>query len=62
MDTQLRNFETEAGAGKPEREWDDKYRTGSDSDRALTKRQWERPNVFAEPRSAYLLSGPARSE
>jgi alkylated DNA repair dioxygenase AlkB len=24
--------------------------------------QWERVNVVAEPRSAYLLSGPARSE
>ena len=25
-------------------------------------KQWERINVFAEPRSAYLLSGPARAE
>jgi alkylated DNA repair dioxygenase AlkB len=25
------------------------------------KRQWERVNVLAEPRSAYLLTGPARS-
>lgn len=26
------------------------------------KRKWERVNLFAEPRSAYHLSGPARSE
>lgn len=26
------------------------------------RRQWERANVFAEPRSAYHLSGPARLE
>jgi alkylated DNA repair dioxygenase AlkB len=30
--------------------------------RALGRRKWERVNVAAEPRSAYLLSGPARSE
>jgi alkylated DNA repair dioxygenase AlkB len=27
----------------------------------ILKREWERVNVFAEPRSAYHLSGPARS-
>jgi alkylated DNA repair dioxygenase AlkB len=27
----------------------------------IVKREWERVNVFAEPRSAYHLSGPARS-
>ena len=45
--------------------------TGSGSDRMLAtpqskppkaKRQWERVNVLAEPRSAYHLSGPARLE
>ena len=30
--------------------------------RAVRKKQWERVNMVAEPRSAYLLSGPARSE
>lgn len=30
--------------------------------RQSKKRNWERVNVFAEPRSAYLLSGPSRSE
>jgi alkylated DNA repair dioxygenase AlkB len=30
--------------------------------RAVSKRKWERMNVVAEPRSAYHLSGPARSE
>jgi alkylated DNA repair dioxygenase AlkB len=49
--------------------WDDKYRTGSGSDRVVkkqlparvkAKREWERVNVLAEPRSAYHLSGPAR--
>lgn len=30
--------------------------------RAVSKQKWERVNVTAEPRSAYLLSGPARYE
>jgi alkylated DNA repair dioxygenase AlkB len=30
--------------------------------RAVSDRGWERANVNAEPRSAYLLTGPARSE
>jgi alkylated DNA repair dioxygenase AlkB len=30
--------------------------------REVCERRWERVNVTAEPRSAYLLSGPARSE
>jgi alkylated DNA repair dioxygenase AlkB len=30
--------------------------------RKVGERRWERANVEAEPRSAYLLSGPARSE
>lgn len=30
--------------------------------RKVGERKWERANVTAEPRSAYLLSGPARSE
>jgi alkylated DNA repair dioxygenase AlkB len=30
--------------------------------RKAGERKWERANVKAEPRSAYLLSGPARSE
>ena len=30
--------------------------------RKAGERKWERANVMAEPRSAYLLSGPARSE
>ncbi|HEX8163939.1 MAG TPA: alpha-ketoglutarate-dependent dioxygenase AlkB [Pyrinomonadaceae bacterium] len=30
--------------------------------RKLGERKWERANMTAEPRSAYLLSGPARSE
>jgi len=30
--------------------------------RAAGARKWERVNISAEPRSAYLLSGPARSE
>ncbi len=30
--------------------------------REVTKRKWERVNLVAEPRSAYLLSGPARYE
>jgi alkylated DNA repair dioxygenase AlkB len=30
--------------------------------RKAGERRWERANVEAEPRSAYLLSGPARSE
>jgi alkylated DNA repair dioxygenase AlkB len=30
--------------------------------RKVGERKWERANVTVEPRSAYLLSGPARSE
>jgi alkylated DNA repair dioxygenase AlkB len=30
--------------------------------RKVGEKKWERANVEAEPRSAYLLSGPARSE
>jgi alkylated DNA repair dioxygenase AlkB len=30
--------------------------------RKMGERKWERVNVTAEPRSAYLLSGPARVE
>jgi alkylated DNA repair dioxygenase AlkB len=30
--------------------------------RKVSEKKWERANVEAEPRSAYLLSGPARSE
>jgi alkylated DNA repair dioxygenase AlkB len=30
--------------------------------RKVGERKWERTNVTTEPRSAYLLSGPARSE
>jgi alkylated DNA repair dioxygenase AlkB len=30
--------------------------------RKVGERRWERVNVTAAPRSAYLLSGPARSE
>jgi alkylated DNA repair dioxygenase AlkB len=30
--------------------------------RAVSKQKWERVNFTAEPRSAYLLSGPARTE
>jgi alkylated DNA repair dioxygenase AlkB len=30
--------------------------------RKVGERKWERVNLTAEPRSAYLLSGPARSE
>ena len=30
--------------------------------RKVGERKWERGNLTAEPRSAYLLSGPARSE
>ena len=30
--------------------------------RAVSKKKWERVNLVAEPRSAYLLSGQARSE
>lgn len=30
--------------------------------RAVAKGKWERVNLMAEPRSAYLLSGPARYE
>ena len=30
--------------------------------RAVNKKEWERVNVLAKPRSAYLLSGPARYE
>jgi alkylated DNA repair dioxygenase AlkB len=30
--------------------------------RSVGKRKWERVNLMAEPRSAYLLSGPARYE
>jgi alkylated DNA repair dioxygenase AlkB len=30
--------------------------------RKVGERKWERANVVAEPRSAYLLSGPARAE
>jgi alkylated DNA repair dioxygenase AlkB len=30
--------------------------------RSVSKRKWERVNLMAEPRSAYLLSGPARYE
>jgi alkylated DNA repair dioxygenase AlkB len=30
--------------------------------RAVSKKKWERVNIVAEPRSAYHLSGPARSE
>ncbi|MFN2493337.1 MAG: alpha-ketoglutarate-dependent dioxygenase AlkB [Pyrinomonadaceae bacterium] len=51
--------------------WDEKYGTGSGSDRvranlpaqrSKVKSTWERVNVLAEPRSAYHLSGPARLE
>lgn len=35
---------------------------GATSKRIKMKRQWERVNVLAEPRSAYHLSGPARLE
>lgn len=30
--------------------------------RAIAKKKWERMNLVVEPRSAYYLSGPARSE
>jgi alkylated DNA repair dioxygenase AlkB len=30
--------------------------------KAVSKKKWERVNIVAEPRSAYLLSGPARYE
>jgi alkylated DNA repair dioxygenase AlkB len=30
--------------------------------RRVSERKWERVNLTAEPRSAYFLSGPARSE
>ena len=30
--------------------------------RLISKKKWERVNLVAEPRSAYLLSGPARYE
>jgi alkylated DNA repair dioxygenase AlkB len=30
--------------------------------RLVSEKEWERVNLVAEPRSAYLLSGPARSE
>jgi len=30
--------------------------------REVTRKKWERVNLIAEPRSAYLLSGPARKE
>lgn len=30
--------------------------------RAVSKKKWERVNLAAEPRSAYLLSGPSRYE
>jgi alkylated DNA repair dioxygenase AlkB len=30
--------------------------------RAVSKNKWDRSNLVTEPRSAYLLSGPARSE
>jgi alkylated DNA repair dioxygenase AlkB len=30
--------------------------------RRVGERKWERLNLMAEPRSAYFLSGPARSE
>ena len=30
--------------------------------RLVSKKNWERVKFVAEPRSAYLLSGPARSE
>lgn len=30
--------------------------------RVISKQKWERVNLVAEPRSAYLLSGPARFE
>jgi len=30
--------------------------------RKAGEKKWERANVTAEPRSAYLLSGPARAE
>ena len=36
-------------------------RRARQSDRVKEKPQWERVNVSAAPRSAYLLSGPARS-
>jgi alkylated DNA repair dioxygenase AlkB len=29
--------------------------------RAVSEKKWERVNVATAPRSAYLLSGPARS-
>ena len=28
----------------------------------MSKKKWERVNMVAEPRSAYLLSGPARTD
>ena len=30
--------------------------------RLVSKKKWERVNMIAEPRSAYHLSGPARSD
>jgi hypothetical protein len=30
--------------------------------RSVSKKKWERVNVVAAPRSAYILSGPVRSE
>jgi alkylated DNA repair dioxygenase AlkB len=30
--------------------------------RLMSKKKWERVNLIAEPRSAYLLSGPARTQ
>jgi alkylated DNA repair dioxygenase AlkB len=37
-------------------------RRSKQPERLKEKRQWQRVNVLAEPRSAYHLSGPARSE
>ena len=45
--------------------WNDKYGSRSGSDRVFPTRsnsKWERINLLAEPRSAYHLTGAARSE
>ena len=51
-------FEEEKGKGElgKGRKGKGKHQKGN------VKRKWERVNLFAEPRSAYHLSGPARSE
>lgn len=57
----IEEFEEKQGKGENGKGEQGNGRKGKQRKRNV-KRKWERVNLFAEPRSAYHLSGPARSE